>query len=237
MNLPAWWCHLLSSAHALPKRMLLTVIPFALLANSSAVLLTMRIESDGSALRQISLSAAPYFRSQLGQWANDVRLGSRTNWDGHWQQTTESDLQYARDARLASLKNLGEEASLTITDVFQNPLSLYTVYHWREQVNFTYLYATDQAAALAMDKKLKYEIIMPGTVVTATVQGKGSRGQAEGQKAVFELDASEGSQTLEAESYSLRWGYLLVIAYILAFVGYRLGRVIAYQLRIRPRKI
>ena len=220
----------------LRRRVLLTAIPFALLANSSSVLLTLRIEPDGSALRQISVRAAPYFRSQLPRWVDDVRADGP--WDATWGQTTESDYLYSRDARLPGLAGQGEEAALTIEDVCQQPLSLYTTYHWHEVVSFSYLYASDPQTAQAGGKQLQYEVVMPGTVGSATVSPmQGSNAKTEGDTATFELDASQGQQTIEVESYSLRWGYLLVLAYLAGYVAYCVGRVLAYQVRIRPRKI
>jgi hypothetical protein len=222
--------------HALQQRVLLAALPFALLANTSGVLLSTRIEPDGSALRQIGVVSAPYFRSQLPRWVDDVRVGAR--WDGAWAESHENEVTYARDARLAGLGSLGEEASLTISDVFQSPLSLYTTYHWREVVTYGYVYAGDAAAAKAMDKKLHYEVELPGVVTSASVSpSQGSSAKSDGNLATFELDASQGQQTVEAESSSLRWGYLLVIAYVVGFVAYRVARVIAYQVHIRPRKI
>lgn len=221
---------------ALRQRGLLAAVPFALLANSSLTVLTLTVEPDGSAHRQISVVAAPYFRDQVPGWARDVRAD--TDWDMAWTVTRESDFIYNRDARVPALPQSGDTAALTITDVFQNPLSIYTTYHWREVVSYSYLYESDPTAAQAVGKSLIYEVTMPGTVTDASVTpATGSSAKSEGRKATFELDVSQGQQTIEIEASRPRWGYMLVLAYILAYVIYCVTRLVMHRLRIQPRKI
>lgn len=221
----------------LRPRLMLAALPFALLANSSAVNLTLQIEPNGTAVRRLTLAAAPYFRDQLARWARDVTLGS-TRWDCTWMQTGEKELQYARDVRLTNIESIGDEAGLTINDVFQTPLSLYTTYRWRERVRFNYEYETDPLSASAAGKVLRYAVVMPGPVTEANVQpAKGSRNEIEGHTVVFQLDASQGEQTIEVQAQRLRWGYLLVLAYVACYLLYRLVRLVKHQLRLRPRKI
>lgn len=221
----------------LRSRLLLAALPYALLANSSAVNLSLKIEPNGTAVRQLNIAAAPYFRDQLDRWARDVTLG-QTRWDRAWLHKGEKELQCGRDVRLANVEAIGDEASLTYSDVWQSPLALYTTYHWKERVTFNYEYDTDPLAATASGKVLRYEITMPGRVTTASVQpARGSRSTIEGPSVVFQLDASQGEQTIEVESQSLRWGVLLIIAYVVAYLLYRLVLMVKHQVRLRPRKI
>lgn len=149
--------------------LLFTTIPFALLVNSSEVRMALHIEKDGSARRLISASVSPYFRQQVAKWTNDVQAGAR------WERTFKSDsadsatYTYARDFRIHNVNKGAEHGELKIEDVWQNPLSLYTIYTWREDIAFSYLYATDPQIAKAGGSQLIYEIIMPGRVLEATV--------------------------------------------------------------------
>lgn len=149
--------------------LLFTTIPFALLVNSSEVRMALQIEKDGSARRLISASVSPYFRQQVAKWTSDVQAGAR------WEGTVKSDsvdsatYTYARDFRIHNVNKGAEHGELKIEDVWQNPLSLYTIYTWREDIAFSYLYATDPQMAKAGGSQLIYEIIMPGHVVEATV--------------------------------------------------------------------
>lgn len=230
------WHRLLSLLQAISQRGLWATVPFALLVNSSITVLTLTIEPDGSAHRQISVVAAPYFRDQVPGWTRDVRADA--DWDMAWAVNREDDFVYNRDARIAALPESGEAAALTISDVAQSPFSLYTTYRWHEVVGYSYLYDSDPVAAEATNKSLIYEITMPGTVTNATVTpATGSSTKTEGPKVVFELAASQGQQTIEVEASRLRWGYLLVLAYIAAYVIYCSACTLRHWLRIRPRKI
>ncbi len=149
--------------------LLFTTIPFALLVNSSEVRMALQIEKDGSARRLISASVSPYFRQQVAKWTGDVQAGAR------WENTYKSDsadsatYTFARDFRIHNVNKGAEHGELKIEDVWQNPLSLYTIYTWREDIAFSYLYATDPQLAKAGGSQLIYEIIMPGRVVEASV--------------------------------------------------------------------
>ncbi len=230
------WSGLSRLLVAFRRRVLLATIPFALLVNSSQTVLTLTVEPDGSAHRQVSVAAAPYFRDQVPRWTGDVR--TEAAWDRNWTENRESDLIYSRDARVAALPQSGETGALTISDVFQNPLSIYTTYRWRENIGYSYLYESDVIAAQAAGKALTYQITMPGPVTNASVTpAMGSSTETEGRKVTFQLDASQGQQTVEVEAKRIRWGYLLVLAYILAYVAYCVTRLVRHWLHIQPRKI
>jgi hypothetical protein len=228
------------SALALWRRLrpawLLTAVPFALLVNSAQVHMTLQIERDGSTRRIIAADTAPYFKNQVPKWINDVQAGC--SWDRTWKSDTGTTYFYARDFRCQSPADSGVNSQLTISDVFQNPLWPYTVYTWREEVTFSYLYESDPAAAGAAGKELVYEIAMPGVVTDASVQpSKGSSAEVEAGGAVFKLDASQPTVTVEATSQRVRWGYLVLVAYILAFVVVKVFVAVGRTLRLKPRKI
>jgi hypothetical protein len=215
---------------------LLAALPFALLANSSRVCLNLKVERDGSGLRQIIVDSAPYFKAQIPGWVGDVKVGG--NWDMQWVQETPTAYTYARDVRLAALDQLGQDASLQMDDVWQNPWRIFTTYKWQETVRLDYSYLTDPLSAGATNKTLLYTVTMPGEVVEATTQPmSGPQPVLEGHTATFALDASQPVHTLSVTGEKVRWSYLLVLIYLLAYVTFRVVSFILYQLRIRPRKI
>lgn len=215
---------------------LLAALPFALLANSSRVYLATTMERDGSVHRQITANASPYFNRQVPKWVADVKAGG--HWDLQWVESTGTTYEYTRDFRVSSLRGLGETASLVIKDVIDNPLSLYTTYSWTEEVSFDYLYESDPLSARATGTKLTYFLTLPGQVTEASVQPAGSGSvQQDGSLATFTLEASEARHTLTATSRNLRWGYLLVVLYVLAFAIFQLALTARRVVSQKPRKI
>ena len=228
------------SALALWKRLrpawLLTAVPFALLVNSAQVHMMLQIERDGSTRRVITANTAPYFKNQVAKWVNDVQAGCP--WDRTWKSDSGTTYFYARDYRCQSPADSGVNSQLYISDVFQNPLWPFTVYTWREEVTFSYLYESDPAAAGAAGKQLLYEVAMPGTVTDASVQpSTGSTAEVESGAAVFKLDASQPTVTITATSQRVRWAYLVLVAYVLAFIVVKVLGVVGRTLRLKPRKI
>lgn len=149
------------------RTVLLTAIPFALLINSSQVHMTLQIGLDGTTRRSIVADVDPYYKAEIGKWVNDVQAGHP--WDRTWSGVSGATYFYARDYRTQSLNRDTVNGQLTIEDVFQNPLSIYTTYTWHEEVTFSHLYPTDPSASTAAGKQVIYEVDMPGTVIDATV--------------------------------------------------------------------
>lgn len=218
---------------------LFTAIPFALMANTWQVHMTLHVEPDGSALRQITADASPYFRSSradegLPKWVNDVQGGGR--WDMEWRTDTPTSFRYTRDMRLPAVDRPKDTSQLTIVDVVSNPMSLYTTYTWHEEVNFVYHSETDPSAANAAGKELTYRVEMPGTVTDASIQGGGSS-ETERNCAVFKVSADTAEHTITVTAQRLRWGYLLLVLYIVAFVAYQVLTALGRAASRRPRKI
>jgi hypothetical protein len=115
---------------SLRPTVLFTAIPFALLVNSGQVRMTLQVERDGSAHRLIAVDASPYFKGDVARWVGDVQAGHP--WDRTWRKTAGTAYYYARDYRTQVLNRDSVNAKLTVEDVFQNPLSIFTTYTWRE---------------------------------------------------------------------------------------------------------
>ena len=154
-----------------------------------------------------------------------------------WQKSDDSSFTYMRDFRTQNA-NYGEAGQLTITDVLQNPLSLYTTYTWKEKIDFSQLYATDAAAGEAAKLQLKYVVTMPGTVLESSAQpSKGGSAENQGGEATFALSAAEPSTTITVTSSKIRWGYLLVVVYVLGWIALEVFQLLGKLARRRPRKI
>ncbi|MHB8996534.1 MAG: hypothetical protein ACYC63_14915 [Armatimonadota bacterium] len=214
---------------------LLATIPFWLISNSSQVSMDLKIERDGGALRQIVATVHPELRRDLPAWVGKVQAGRP--WDMVWQQSGTNSYTYMRDFRTQNA-NYGDQGKLTIVDVFQNPFSIFTTYTWTEKVNFAYLYETDPLSAAAASMELKYKVDMPGTVTDASVQpSKGSSVNTEDDSATFTISASEPTATITVTSSRLRWGYILIVVYVLGWIALEVFQVVGRHLRRRPRKI
>lgn len=222
-------------AFARQSTLLLATIPFALLANTSQVAMNLTVDRDGGALRQIAATSAPYYGKELPKWVNDVQAGAK--WDRAWSQVGTDSYTYMRDCRTNNA-NYSDQGLLTIADVLQSPLSIYTTYTWKETINFAHLYESDYPAAAAAEKKLQYTVVMPGTVTDSQVQpSRGSKVTNEGHSAIFSLAAAEPSATITVTAQKIRWGYLLIVIYILAWIALEIVQIVGRQLRRRPRKI
>lgn len=58
-----------------------------------------------------------------------------------------------------------------------------------------------------------------------------------GPTAVFKLRADQAQYDLTVTSRRIRWGYVALLLYLLAFVGYRLTAFLVHRAAIRPRRI
>ena len=122
-------------------------------------------------------------------------------------------------------------ASLQITDIIQKPFDVFTEYHWSEQLEIYRETATPIEIVGEEIATLSYKLNMPGKIVKTNADG------VEGGTAVWELSANVDTYTLEATSRRVRWGYLLLLLYIVGFVVFQ---VVGYAIRLvrnRPRKI
>jgi hypothetical protein len=193
------------------------------------------VERDGGALRQITATVHPELRRELPAWVNKVQAGRP--WDGAWQAGDATAYTYMRDYRTQNA-NYTDGGQLTITDVLQNPLSLFTTYTWTEKVDFSYLYETDAAAAEGAKLQLKYVVAMPGTVTESSAQpSQGSSVENQGGDATFSISAAQPSTTITVTSSKLRWGYLLVVVYVLGWIALEVLQLLGRLARRRPRKI
>ena len=122
-------------------------------------------------------------------------------------------------------------ASLQITDIIQNPFSVFTEYHWSEELSIYRETATDVETFGEEIATLSYKLNMPGRVIASNAD------RTDGGTAVWELSANVDTYTLEATSRRLRWEYLLLVLYVVGFIAFQIGSYVTRVVRNRPRKI
>ena len=210
---------------------MLAAVPYLLLSASQSVQLTTIINLDGSGLRQYRVTCVPDRTKEVQK-----RLLEQTGTFDHqsWQRKG-PDRVVTRDWRPAHLARAVTDpdaaASLQITDIIRNPFSAFTEYHWSEELSIYRDTATDVETFGEEIAILSYKLNMPGRVIASNAD------RTDGGSAVWELSANVDTYTLEATSRRLRWGYLLLLLYI---VGFAVFQVVGYGTRLirnRPRKI
>jgi len=139
-----------------------------------------------------------------------------------------------RDTQAANLANVAE-AEFGVMNVIQKPFSFFTTYSWKEKVSFDPGSVTD-AEKVGLDKvKLDYIVQMPGKVTNVTPAGETTGNQAE-----FKLDVSEDPVEVTVEAQSLRWPWILVWAWIIGYIVYRITHIapkMASRVPKQPRRI
>jgi len=228
----------ISRLHSQPPIVLMLIVPFALVINSAHVELTTQIYQDGSGLRQITAEADSYFKRNMDKWSSDVE--TEHNWQVVQREdsATKATSTITRNLLISGMDKIGTDGTPHIVDVFQKPLSIYTTYKWSERITFQYRYDTNSLEARAGGHYMDYTVRMPGVIMDATCNPMPkARVSTSGGEASFRLDASEPLHTVTVTSRRVRWEYLAIVAYIAAFIFYRIGKFTALRMRSRPKRI
>ncbi|MCK4470545.1 MAG: hypothetical protein KAW49_02035, partial [Anaerolineae bacterium] len=212
---------------------MLAAVPYLLLSASQSVQLTTTINLDGSGMRQYVVACVPDRTKEVRK-----RLLERTgDFDRQSLRREGPNLVITRDWRPANLSKAvtdpGAAASLQITDIIQKPLDVFTEYHWSEQLEIYRETATEIETVGEEIATLSYKLNMPGKIVKT----RSNADSFEEGAAVWELSANVDTYTLEATSRRVRWGYLLLLLYIVGFVVFQVVGYVTRLVRNRPRKI
>ncbi len=210
---------------------MLAAVPYLLLSASQSVQLRTTVNLDGSGLRQYTVAC-------LADRTKEVRkrLLERTgNFDRQSLRREGPNLVITRNWRPANLAKAVTDpdaaASLQISDIIQKPFDVFTEYHWSEQLEIYRETATDVETFGEEIAALCYQLQMPGRIM------KTNADSVEGGAAVWELSADVDTYTLEATSRRVRWGYLLLVLYVVGFVVFQVVGYATRLVRNRPRKI
>jgi len=212
---------------------MLAAVPYLLLSASQSVKLSTTVNLDGSGLRQYTVTCVPDRTKEVQKRL----LEGTTDFDRQSRQREGANLVVTRDWRPADLAEVvtapEAAASLHITDIIQKPFDVFTEYHWSEQLEIYRETATDVETFGQEIAALRYELKMPGKIV----QTKPNADSFDRGAAVWELSANVDTYTIEATSRRLRWGYLLLLLYIVGFVIFQVVGYVTRLVRNRPRKI
>lgn len=216
-----------------PVVAMLAAVPYLLLSASQSVQLTTTINLDGSGLRQYTVSFEQARDPEVPKY---LREATR-DFDRPRRRKEAGRVVITRDWRPANLARAVTDpdaaASLRITDIIRKPLAVFTEYHWSEELRIYRKTATDVETAGEEIATLSYRLNMPGKIVKTRPNADSfDRGAA-----VWELSANVDTYTLEATSRRLRWGYLLLLLYIVGFVVFQVVGYGTRLIRNRPRKI
>jgi len=212
---------------------MLAAVPYLLLSASQSVQLRTIVSLDGSGLRQYTVTCLPDRTKEVQK-----RLLERTgDFDRQSLRREGPNLVITRDWRPDSIAEAAIDrdtnASLRITDIIQNPFSVFTEYHWSEELSIYRDTATDVETFGEEIATLSYKLNMPGKIV----ETRPNADSFEGKAAVWELSANVDTYTLEATSRRLRWEYLLLLLYVVGFVVFQVVGYSTRLIRNRPRKI
>lgn len=207
-------------------------IPYLLLSSSQQAGLVTHVSPDGSGER------LAYARTAAGRQREALKhLGQTLPVSDIRRAATEADGQRMLvwlDAHVADLSRLGE-IETSHEGILQQPLSIYTRHTWKETVAFDRGDATEVEVVGKGLAELHYVVRMPGRITATTPPGAVDESKVE-----WMVRVTPTPQTFTAESVSVRWAYLLLWLYVLAFLITKAivyGPRVAKRIRRRPRKI
>ncbi len=216
-----------------PTTMLLAAVPYLLLSMSQSVTFTTVIQRDGSGLRQFVASCEPDRLSdvtlRIEEASADYAVSGRSK-DKPGQHVLIRNWQWPHYGGNQS----SQDFSLQISDIVQKPLSLFTYYDWSEEIQIHRETATEVEKEGQKKAVLRYILQMPGTILPQTLS---AGGQVENGRAVWELTGDEEQYTLKARARQVRWGYLLILIYVLGFIVFQLVSYTERRIKNRPRRI
>ena len=212
---------------------MLAAVPYLLLSASQSVQLRTTVNLDGSGMREYAVSYDPDRHLEVRRRLLEATL----RFDHEYEPGEGRGNTIVRDWRPANLAKAvtapDAAASLQITGIVQKPFSIFTWYRWSEQLEIYRETATDIETFGEEIATLSYQLNMPGKIMNSQTNAD----SVEGGAAIWELSADVDTYTLEATSRRLRWGYLLLVFYVVGFVVFQAVSYLTRLVRNRPRKI
>lgn len=205
-------------------------IPYLLLTVSQQAGVITYVSTDGSGERMVYCRAATSRVAEASRHLQEALPQSATE-----RRSAEGEQTLLwRDAQLADLNRIPGSEAQTL-GIVQTPLSIFTRHSWKEEVSISRGDATELELAAQPGAALRYVVRMPGRI-TETSPGAST----EGNKAEWRVKVGGPPQTLSAESVSIRWTYLVMWLYVLAFVASKAVQYaprVTRRVRRKPRKI
>lgn len=301
-----------------------SLLPFLLLSSSRAVSVHTTVYLDGSVRRELQADfLEDRRRNVLPELKSALPIADREG------STRVADVQRAtRSVILAKAEDI-DGASVDFRNIVETPLSLFTIYTWKETLKVPADTATAIEKAGRVQAEFKYKLVMPGKILEAKAVAQAAplepapsatpasavpaseapppeawlpetppvpatefppapfeppaestppdlagpeatippaptevppvaapaevpsapaleptpamagsvRPEVLGATAFFTLTAEHDQYEITATSRRLRWGYVLTLLYILAFIVYRIAAFLVHQASMKPKRI
>ncbi|MCE5218900.1 hypothetical protein LLH03_17940 [bacterium] len=208
----------------------LAAVPYLLLSASQQAGVITHLNPDGSGERLVYARGAVGRGSELDKYLTRALPGAE-----FCRQSSEGGNYLTwRDTNTANLAKVSQ-AEVTNMGILQSPFSIFSTHVWKEALTFDRGDATEVEVHGQELAQFHYIVRMPGTITTSTPPGK-----VEGNRVEWEAKIGPEPQTFTVESRTVRWAYLILWIYVLAFVVTKCiavaPRVLA-KVRRKPKRI
>jgi len=206
----------------------LITIPFVLLLNSDQVVVDTHMYGDLSGIQRVRTVGDSSLARELRKWTREMTRG----FDDAAFHTTGDNVVVGRNRQRNDL-GAPNDVEAQALDIVQSPLSFVTTYTWSETVSIDFL-GNDKEQAAAPHAKFEYRLTMPGSIRETTPSA-----EVNGRTAVWTLTAEqpEDGYVITATATHVRWDVIVVVVYVVGYLGFRLIAFLARRARLRPRKI
>lgn len=207
----------------------LAAVPYLLLSCSQQAGIVTVVQPDGSGERLVYARAA-------GGRADEARGHLRKLLPGQaleGRNVGDEECWY-RDTQVANLATVGD-VEVANLGIVQKPLSIHTKHVWTETLAFDPGDATDAELHGQSLVQLHYAVTMPGKILSQRPPANVTDNVAE-----WEVKVGPEPQTFTVESQTVRWAYLALWLYVLAFALVKAAAfapTIAKQVKRKPRRI
>jgi hypothetical protein len=211
---------------------LAAAVPYLLLSTSQQAGVITHVFPDGSGERLVYARGTADRASELGKYLDRTLPGA--DWDRTVHEGSADRVLAVRSAQPANLATT-PEVQIKNLGIINSPFSPFTIHTWSEKLTF------DQGGATAVEvngqgvAQLKYIVRMPGTITQSTPPGK-----VDGNRVEWDVKVGSDAKTFTVESRSVRWAYLALWVYVLAFLvvkGCVWAPRVARKIPRKPRRI
>lgn len=211
---------------------LAAAVPYLLLSTSQQAGVITHVFPDGSGERLVYARGTADRASELGKYLDRALPGA--DWARTVREGSADRVLAIRSAQPANLATVPEVEVKSLA-IVHSPFSPFSIHTWSEKLTFDQSGATDVEVHGQGVAELKYIVRMPGTVTQTTPPGK-----VEGNRVEWDVKVGPEPKTFTVQSRSIRWAYLALWVYVVAFLVVKAcawAPRIARKLPRRPRRI
>ncbi|MGQ9730041.1 MAG: hypothetical protein ACUVX8_02090 [Candidatus Zipacnadales bacterium] len=215
-----------------PAHYLLTALPFMTVFAAQEVLISTRVEKDGTGLRWVEIRADKNRRDIIDQGLDEIlplhrETRSRTGISGesYW---TKREARFTDPTMFGDLK-ITRRTQLGVWPPFR------TQYTYRDTLVRTAFTGTDRETGAAAKTQYQYVVTMPGTIDADSVTPH--LGHITGNTVTWDLKTDSERQEVAVSSVHTEWAPLILLL-ALILLGLLTGvRYLQYRQRTKPQKI